>query len=835
MPIKVVDTIKPDGLPIGTSLFPTVEDIDILGGYQIVGTDIARNNIPSVNRKQGMLVYVVADSLFYQLAGDLVTWNIANFGSDTTLSGDVTGLGSANTVTKIQGVAVSTNSVANDGYALISKSGAYIPQGIIPVFNVKNFGAKGDGVTNDTSALNSAVLAASAAILAANQSATVYFPPGTYLISSPINVYSRVKIVGSGHNGNNYAKILASGGFTGASLFNLVHDSSATTSYYQGEITGLHLSCVAGSGIAAMTSSENFVTNCHFHALTITGGIGIQFPNYAQMCIIEDVFYVSTIDQMLKLCGNINTIKNLDNTGVTAFRSTSSLPLIHLTTSAPSFETVGNIIEQCVVEGFIGLNQTPLRLEGTQQTVVRNFWVEDPVGGNGHYAEIVNCVGTTSFTGNIQGIGGFSGGGSGIFIIYARTSAPVIMDSFYSIGQDITFQSFYDFDSTPFRIKQANLGYGDETYKIIKFDNSIPYVEVEGAYNTATSTITNLVPQQRVNMGMYHNLLTNGSFDAGLYGWTVSGASGESDVFQAGTVGPGQGWHSPFNANPSNHILVYQTINIDSAQLHVPLTFSIKAQIGGTSWANIWIDGCGVTGTNLTSHVQRFNGNQGWSLLSQSFIPQTAGVLHVGVEIPQSAWHTGDVLWLDEANLCFGLVGNTNQPFFGSLVLNSGDGYADVGIPQLYGAVVPSTGTWAVGSIVWNNSPTPGGNTGWICTTAGSPGTWKSFGNISYFSGAGSLSLNTFTVTTSTYTIDSGTLPDYQLLCNRAGTITITLPVPTNGRVIVIKDASGNAVTNNITISHHSTETIDGATTFVINNGYQSVTLSSDGTNWFAV
>jgi hypothetical protein len=42
----------------------------------------------------------------------------------------------------------------------------------------------------------------------------------------------------------------------------------------------------------------------------------------------------------------------------------------------------------------------------------------------------------------------------------------------------------------------------------------------------------------------------------------------------------------------------------------------------------------------------------------------------------------------------------------------------------------PSTGRWAVGNRVYNSAPTAGGNIGWVCTTAGEPGTWKTFGDI---------------------------------------------------------------------------------------------------------
>lgn len=65
----------------------------------------------------------------------------------------------------------------------------------------------------------------------------------------------------------------------------------------------------------------------------------------------------------------------------------------------------------------------------------------------------------------------------------------------------------------------------------------------------------------------------------------------------------------------------------------------------------------------------------------------------------------------------------------------------------------------------------------------------------------------------------------------------LTLPTAqcVAGRTIVIKDAGGNAGTNNITIDTEGSETIDGAATEVISSNYDSVTLYSDGSNWFTI
>ena len=86
---------------------------------------------------------------------------------------------------------------------------------------------------------------------------------------------------------------------------------------------------------------------------------------------------------------------------------------------------------------------------------------------------------------------------------------------------------------------------------------------------------------------------------------------------------------------------------------------------------------------------------------------------------------------------------------------------------------------------------------------------------------------------TSSYTVDnSGS--DYEILCNGAGAITITLPTPTAGRVIKVTDISGNCQTNNITLAQHASEKISGvAASRVLQTNWGSWTVTSNGTDWF--
>ena len=53
---------------------------------------------------------------------------------------------------------------------------------------------------------------------------------------------------------------------------------------------------------------------------------------------------------------------------------------------------------------------------------------------------------------------------------------------------------------------------------------------------------------------------------------------------------------------------------------------------------------------------------------------------------------------------------------------------------NVYGTQDPAsasmTDTFDRGDICWNATPSASGTIGWVCTTAGTPGTWKTFGTI---------------------------------------------------------------------------------------------------------
>lgn len=75
-----------------------------------------------------------------------------------------------------------------------------------PYFNVKSYGAIGDGGTDDTAAIRSAM---TAAVAAGTRAAAVYFPAGDYAVTSTITIpsgYGNLWFVGDGH----YASLIRS-------------------------------------------------------------------------------------------------------------------------------------------------------------------------------------------------------------------------------------------------------------------------------------------------------------------------------------------------------------------------------------------------------------------------------------------------------------------------------------------------------------------------------------------------------------------------------------------------------------------------------------------------
>lgn len=85
------------------------------------------------------------------------------------------------------------------------------------------------------------------------------------------------------------------------------------------------------------------------------------------------------------------------------------------------------------------------------------------------------------------------------------------------------------------------------------------------------------------------------------------------------------------------------------------------------------------------------------------------------------------------------------------------------------------------------------------------------------------------TVTPDTVTVTDSVV-SYQLAA--PGPVAVNLPAGVTGQVFYLKDGTGDAATNNITITPNGAETIDDASVAVISTNYGALTLIYTGAKW---
>jgi hypothetical protein len=214
--------------------------------------------------------------------------------------------------------------------------------------------------------------------------------------------------------------------------------------------------------------------------------------------------------------------------------------------------------------------------------------------------------------------------------------------------------------------------------------------------------------------------------------------------------------------------------------------------------------------------------------------PDTTGSIVLdGQSWPQADGTTGQVLstngagqlsWTAPTSGLSAVVDDTTPQLGGALDVN---GQAIVSASAGNIAITPDT----TGSIVLDGQswPQADGTTGQYLSTNGS-------GQLSWVTAAGA-SRPTVTTdnsgTNSTISNPSaGTLEDIYLVDNGASAVTITLPTVTSnsGYKVQIKRLG----TANVTLSPAS-GTIDGAGSKILTLQYMSLTLTTDGTNWFII
>lgn len=268
-----------------------------------------------------------------------------------------------------------------DGYASLDGSGK-VPDSQLPpkvdknelVYDVKDYGAVGDGTANDSAAIQAAVNAAAAS----QYKGIVYLPPGRYRLNSAIVPKSGVTIRGAGYG----KSVLLPYGIVSA-IQDIVSFSAASpltnVSFEDFEIDGINQTLTSGSynvqtkGIFILYMKRLTFRNLYIHDTAATG-LGCD---YFQDSLIENV--------IARGCGRLNSgsdpggsgigigigeLNNLfENLVITNCHALDNkVNGIFIESQDASHRPFGTVIANCVAKG----NKIGIGLCGGTGTVVSN-------------------------------------------------------------------------------------------------------------------------------------------------------------------------------------------------------------------------------------------------------------------------------------------------------------------------------------------------------------------------------------------------------------------------------------------------------------------------------
>lgn len=566
-----------------------------------------------------------------------------------------------------------------------------------PVANVKDFGATGDGVTNDTAAIQ-------AALDASADSAEVFFPAGTY-ITNQLDIPS-----------NSVLRFMpgtilkAATGYTANEVVLFIADVENVTIY-------------GNSANINMLKAE-YVTGEQRHCVRIIGSDNVSIYNLNGNDSGGDAFYVgsslvdglpSTNVSLIGCGGNNNKRQGLSVTGCVNFLDLNGR-WTNTTGTSPS----------CGID--IEPNNS---MDLIQNINIIGPYTEGNTGGGILVAlDFLATTASSTVSINITGHRSTRDGQSGVaaFRCAGNNAQASLANTIY--GQ-ITYSDFVH----------------DEPYK-----NGI-YIGYWDGANLPTVVIKDGVIKN-ANYGNSATIREKAAID--LFAGSGSIVTGMGN-FKIENVKVYDSRGTPLTYAACYIEAVVQDINnfslIDVTAEGFTPTGQDIVKVGSSNNGTIQFSKPLKKELNSTSDLQQFGGreivftnsstatytlpdandcvNQEFILRNavdeNSVIAVQAGqiILQNGLSIGNSVVlsRNGDMLRLlslgsDKWQVTY-ISDRAKRPF----------GYSTPGT-VVWSTAAPSSGTWELADIAYNSDPASGEYVGWICTVAGTPGTWKGFGVI---------------------------------------------------------------------------------------------------------
>ena len=560
--------------------------------------------------------------------------------------------------------------------------------------SVQDFGAVGDGVTDDTAAIQAAI----------NASQNVIIPPGTYRFSATITAPSNRHIVGYG-----------------APVLKVTDSASTSFSMFLTDALNVTLENLIFDGNQSVRQTGAAVG-------------GVFFFGGAQNC--------KAIRCTVRDAG----IRPLNTPSPTTGSGSGNGFTISCENSDPR-DTSYNVIDNCRVEDANGQLSFGIR--------VFTDWLS---GQNGNTKFVLNnVIKNNVIIGTTWNAIEIAGPGTKYNEIIGNSSVNSLGNTGIEADKGASYNSFVaNFVTDPIWNNGGNTGvcFRDQgtllpgSIKVYAVGNTWHGNVARAAAKPTSSTLIGFLADYS------QKCTANGfSIDLNFAGATTSDGIRALQVFEADRIIISNTIANVFsdvvsadgitiNENASNISLIGNDISISGALASgvVRVTAAISgfrvignALRGGQS-------GLQLIATNISITRAVISANE---FIDQSFAP--INILNSGTNISgvvsNNVFDTsGTFAFRLSEPPEFTTFGNkSNKPlmsavFRGTNMANSITGStnaANGGGAVMWGTAIPTTETWVRGDVIYNQTPSASDFVGWVCVASGTPGTWKTFGAIS--------------------------------------------------------------------------------------------------------
>lgn len=674
-------TLRPDGtaLQVGDSYFNSTANLfKVYNGSTWQASDINTANLAA---STGSTTVGDGNST---LADRIAAINLADYTALRAYAGPtkaarVTGYLATTAPSGIAGLFTvddsDTTSADNGGTIIVASNGKRWKRSYTDEVAAKWFGAKGDNSTDDTTSIVNAAAASN------NTKA-----PGTatYKITSSITLNNNNKIVGDGQ----YATSLYNAGTT-AAVTTPVSTPGGPKSNGQG-LFNIQITANSGAPVAApglfvqqtgFTYWEKAVIQYHRTALKLEGAVSTTF---------RDVILQQATTGLQ--AGGINSLDAVTLTNFYGGRITTSTTAININGYCKGLFFDGTDIESV----------TNLYTESggytTDLMVFRNTWLESITAydlGSARRPVFDTC----KFAGDITITGGF---------------APVLREVYVTPPGAFpmlkVMAEIADVTATGENWRVASDGQHGMTLAMPTIGSASTPADRYAASETAQSALFMALGGRMLgsSVGM-SNLMPAPISQAGYWGGgSATITTGQTDPFGGTTATLVSGVNSGTTAYKGTG----QLSGFTSGSWYV-YQMVVKAQAAGN------IVGLRVNGATLDKFLQLLLPDTNWRVIHMMFKADQATASF-------NFYHGGGAI-VDA--ICVA-AGAELRPFipYGAVVPNAF--WMELGNVVMYGSGPPGSGTYAQGMRVLNSAPAAAGNIGWVCTTGGTPGTWKTYGAI---------------------------------------------------------------------------------------------------------